>query len=176
MNSWKRLLIIILAIIVIPILHYFSNSLTAHPLEGKPAPGFQLPSLDGQQVELSSHRGKDVVVLDFWATWCPPCRKGLPIIDRLAKEFYGRGVVAYGINNEKLPLVKEFIKEQGIDLTVLTDPSNAVFEKYMVNGIPQTVIIGKDGVIRKVHVGLSFNFEGSLRREINKALTEESPN
>lgn len=174
MNSRKRTLIIILAIIVILILHY-SKFLTAHPLEGKPAPVFQLSSLDGQQVDLSSHLGKNVVVLDFWATWCAPCRKGLPMIDRLAKEFHGRGVAAYGINDEKMSLVKEFVKQQGIDLTILMDPSNAVYEKYMVNGIPQTVIIGKDGVIRKIHVGLSFNFEGSLRRAINEALTEDVP-
>lgn len=173
MTSWKRPLLLILALFLLLLaLQQLFHAGSSHPMEGLPAPPFQLTTLDGQPIDLAQQLGKNVLLLDFWATWCPPCRKGLPVIDRLAKEFQDRGVAVYGVNSESPGLVKEFLKKQGLSLAVLTDPSKKVFEQYNVRGIPQTVLIGKDGIIRNVHVGLSFNFEGSLRQRIQAALKE----
>ncbi len=173
MTSWKRPLLSILALFLLLLalqrLFYSGNS---HLMEGLPAPPFQLTALDGRPIDLAQQLGKNVILLDFWATWCPPCREGLPVIDRLAKEFQNQGAAVYGVNAESPDLAKEFLKKQGLTLTVLSDPSKKVFDLYNVRGIPQTVLIGKDGVIRNVHVGLSFNFENSLRQALQAALKE----
>ncbi len=173
MTSWKRPVLLMLALILLLLaLQQLFHAGSSHPMVGLPAPPFQLTTLEGQPINLGQQLGKNVILLDFWATWCPPCREGLPVIDRLAKEFQDRGAAVYGVNSESPDLVKEFVKKQGLSLAVLSDTSKKVFEQYNVRGIPQTVLIGKDGVIRNVHVGFSFNFESTLRQEIHAALNE----
>ena len=143
-----------------------------HPLEGKPAPDFSLHDTQGNMVTLASYKGKDVVVLDFWATWCPACRKGLPVVNAVAKHFAGKPVAVYGVNiREGADLVKAFAKQQGLSLPLLLDDKGLVADDYAVSGIPQTVVIGKDGIIHAVDVGVPlWGFEGALTREVNRAL------
>ncbi|MCF6287316.1 MAG: TlpA family protein disulfide reductase, partial [Candidatus Hydrogenedentes bacterium] len=88
-----------------------------HPLEGEMAPAFQLPLASGTTVDLAQHLGKDVVVLDFWASWCPPCRKGLPMVDAVAKHFADQPVAVYGVNiRESAALVANFVETAKLDL------------------------------------------------------------
>lgn len=143
-----------------------------HALTGKPAPDFTLPSLAGPEASLAAHRGKDVVVLDFWASWCPPCREGLPVLDRVAKRYAGKPVAVYAVNIRESPnLVAEFAKAQGLTLPILLDDTGVIADDYGVTGIPQTVIIGRDGVIREIHIGMSmWGFEEELAAEIDAAL------
>jgi peroxiredoxin/outer membrane lipoprotein-sorting protein len=125
-----------------------------HPLVGKPAPDFTLDLLDGGKMTLSQHKGKDIVVLDFWATWCPPCIKSMPIMVETTGEFKDRNVVFYAVNkNQEKAVVERFMKRQKYKTTVALDTDNSVSSKYGVQSIPFSVIIGKDGLVKLVHKG-----------------------
>jgi thiol-disulfide isomerase/thioredoxin len=142
-----------------------------HPLLGKPAPEFELEKRGGGKVELAQYRDKDVVILDFWATWCPPCVKALPTIGKVAEKYRDKGVVFYAVDLEETPDdVEQFLKDQKLDIPVLFDSDNAVAKLYQVNGIPQTVLIGKDGTVQVVHVGLKPDLENLLSGELDDLL------
>ncbi len=123
-------------------------------LVGKPAPAFTLKSLDGQDVSTEDLKGK-IVILDFFATWCGPCRKAMPILSEVAKEYADKDVVLYAVDlKEPKAKVSGFLKQMGWDINVLLDEDGAVAGAYAVRGIPQTVIIGKEGNVESVHVGM----------------------
>ena len=125
----------------------------AAELEGKPAPSFTLDTLDGKAVKLEDLKGS-VVVLDFWATWCPPCREGLPHVDKAYQDMKGQGLKAFAVNvREDKPKVQGFVDQTKLGLPVLLDADGKVSEAYLANAIPETVIIGKDGKVAKVLVG-----------------------
>lgn len=139
-------------------------------LTGNPAPDFKLQTLDGKEVTLAQLKGK-TVILDFWATWCPPCRKGLPVVKKVADEFADQGVVLYAVNQrETHDKVTGYLKDKKEleGLNVLMDRQAHVAELYLVNGIPQTVIIDAQGVVREVHVGFSPEMEKTLREELTR--------
>jgi peroxiredoxin len=122
-------------------------------LVGKPAPAFAIKDMEGKTVSLKDLKGK-VVVMDLWATWCPPCRASLPHLDKLHEEIKPKGVEVFAVNEqEDKDDVQNFIKQTGLKTPVLLDSDGAVGQAYRAEGIPQTVVIGKDGVVRKVIVG-----------------------
>ena len=138
--------------------------------EGKPAPDFTLDSLEGKSVSLASLKGK-VVILDFWATWCGPCRKGLPVLMDIAKKRADDGVVLWSVDMREQPAqVKAFLEKSNWDLPVLMDRDGKVGTKYGVGGIPHTVIIGPDGKIVSVEIG--FRGEEHTNKMINGAIDE----
>lgn len=141
-----------------------------HPLSGKAAPDFSMSLLDDTKVELAQHKGKDVVVLDFWAIRCPPCRAVMPVLEKVVEEFKGKNVVLYAVNSEDDPAtIKEFLETMAINVTVARDAEGTVATAYQVEGIPQTVVIGKDGVIKYVQVGAGPGMERKFRRAIGNA-------
>jgi peroxiredoxin len=141
----------------------------AMALVGKPAPDFTLKGLDGKPVALSRLRG-NVVVLDFWATWCGPCVASLPHLDQLYKDRAEQGLKLYAIDqDESADTVKKFLESKGLTLPVLLDPKSSVGEKYKVEGIPQTVVIGKDGTVKKVMIGFGGD-DTELRKAVDQAL------
>lgn len=143
-------------------------------LAGRPAPDFTLPSLDGKKVSLSDLRGQ-VVVLDFWATWCPPCVKSLPMMAELYRENKDKGVTIYAINlREDKARVEAFLSEREIDIPVLLDADGSVAEKYNVEAIPQTVVISPDGRVQKVFTGFGSSTEESLRTTIQSFKPDEN--
>lgn len=145
----------------------FGPQPAANDLLAKPAPDFTLPLADGGEFTLSKKAAGDIVVLDFWATWCGPCRKAMPIIDRVTKSFADKGVRLYAVNlQETAAEVQKFLKEQGIEVNVAFDKDGSVAQKYMADSIPETVIIGQDGTVQVVHVGLSPNLEQELTNEL----------
>ena len=169
-NHRTIILIVIFGVVFIVVTQWVMTP-APHPLVGKPAPSLDLGLLEGGAIDLAAHRGKDVVVLDFWASWCPPCRKSLPIMAGLSKAYAGRGAVVYGINlGEDAAVVQDFVQRQGIALPIALDPNRAAAQSYQVTSIPQSVIIGKDGIIQEVHVGLAMGFERTLRQQIDAAL------
>jgi cytochrome c biogenesis protein CcmG/thiol:disulfide interchange protein DsbE len=113
-------------------------------------------------VALEQTRGK-VVVLDFWATWCPPCREELPSIEKLREEFAGQ-VQFFGVNNEDSGTVKTFLKNHKYELPVLMDAKRQVDRQYGVSAIPTMFIIDKQGVIRQHFIG--SRSEAKLRQAI----------
>jgi peroxiredoxin len=143
-------------------------------LRGKPAPDFTLKQLDGKSVTLSDLKGS-VVVLDFWATWCGPCRMGLPHINKVAKDRAADGVKVFAVNlQEDASQIQPFLQQNNLSLPVLLDSDGAVAEKYKAEAIPETVIIAKDGTVSKV-VGLTQfpDEEKALNDQIDAALKQK---
>lgn len=143
------------------------------PLLGEAAPKFKLDQYGGGEVDLASHVGRDVVILDFWASWCGPCRMGMPIIDEVAGRFKDKGVVFYAVNlREDASVVEGYLKSTGLKLNVLMDQRGSVGGKYGVGGIPHTVVIGKDGKVRDVHIGFSNALRDELTKTLEKLIAE----
>ena len=115
-------------------------------LVGKPAPQFSLKAVNGEFVSLCGLKGK-VVVLDFWATWCPPYRKELPTVTKINQEFRSQGVVMLGINTEDASIVRSFLKKNCYGLPTLMDRRRLVSRAYAVRFIPNLVIINRQGVV-----------------------------
>jgi thiol-disulfide isomerase/thioredoxin len=142
-----------------------------HPLEGEMAPDFELPRLDGGVVSLADHIGNEIVILDFWASWCPPCRKGLPLVESVAKHFSEEPVAVYAINiREGSGLVAHFVDKLKLDMPFLLDDTGLVSDDYGVTGIPQTVIIDKTGRMAVIYNGVGLRFESQLRSDVQALL------
>jgi peroxiredoxin len=105
---------------------------------------FTLTDLDGKPWSLKSLQGK-VVLVNFWATWCPPCRKEMPDLESLHKQFKKKGLVILAISDEDASKVKPFIAEKGVSYTVLLDPGRRVNTLFNVMGIPKTFIYDRNG-------------------------------
>jgi peroxiredoxin len=117
------------------------------------APDFTLQDVSGKKVRLADLKGR-VVLLEFWATWCPPCRAEIPSIEHLHKQYGGKGltILAVALDEGGWDVVKAFVAEQKITYTVLKGTED-VSAKYMVRLIPATFIIDKQGLIRKQFMG-----------------------
>lgn len=145
-----------------------------HPILGKEAPNFTLSDLSGDERELASHEGEEIVILDFWATWCGPCVEAMPIITEVADEYEDQGVVLYGVNLQETPdQIEGFLEEHDLDVDVLLDRDGAVATAYGAQSIPQTVIIDKDGNVQAVHVGLLPDLKERLTSELDTLLEGE---
>jgi thiol-disulfide isomerase/thioredoxin len=118
----------------------------------QPAPNFELTGLDGASYRLSSFRGR-VVFINFWATWCEPCKKELPAMQQFAGENDRAAVLAINVD-EPVDTVQTFLTEFGAtELTVLLDPDLTAYDAYGVNRLPITFVVDPGGVIRYAHVG-----------------------
>lgn len=140
---------------------------------GKPAPAFTARTLDATPVvrTLDDYRGQ-VVLLNIWATWCGPCRVEMPSMQRLHDEFGAQGlkIVAVTIDeagNEEG--IREFAKEYGLTFEILHDPAGDIQRAYQTNGVPETLVIGRDGTIRKKVVGAA-NWSSDANRALVRAL------
>jgi TonB family protein len=136
-------------------------------LVGRPAPDFKLRDLDGEDVQLTSLRGR-VVLLDFWATWCGPCRMTMPKLNHLFKQFHKKEVVILGINEDEDPqTVRRFIRDNGYEYPILvTARGDPVIESYLARSLPTMVIIDKNGVIADYRVGYGSATEDMLRENL----------
>jgi len=107
---------------------------------------FTLADLNGKSWTLKDLKGK-VVLLNFWATWCPPCRKEMPDLEALYRRFGAEGLVILGVDDEEAEKVKPFIAQQGITYPVLLDPGRKVNTLFRIEGIPKTFVYDRDGKI-----------------------------
>jgi peroxiredoxin len=129
---------------------------------GTPAPDFALPRLDGGQLRLSDLRGRPVLV-NFWASWCAPCRSEMPALDRVAREYEDAGLVVVGVNQLEDPqTVSQFVQEFSLSFPIALDRDGVASRDWRVYGIPQTYLVGPDGVIRKAWVG-PLTYESVVR-------------
>lgn len=145
-----------------------------HALLGEAPPQFKTETLEGNSFDLSNRSDDEILILDFWATWCGPCVQALPKLVDVAESFEGQGVRLFAINvGEDHDTIKTFLKESEISVDVLMDEEGEISDLYQANAIPQTVIIGRDGVIQVVHVGASLNLESKLTAEIQSLLDGE---
>ena len=146
-------------------------------LEGKAAPQFSLQTTAGKDMNLASEKG-NVVLLDFWATWCPPCRASLPHLQKVYEDekFKSDGLKVYAVNEgETKDKAADFCKQNNLTFPVALDKSSSVGGKYLVRGIPTTVVIGRDGKVKKVFVGYDDGLEEQVRSAVKDALAEAKP-
>ena len=136
---------------------------------GSPAPNFKLPNLEGETVSLSDLRGKPVM-LNFWATWCPPCREEMPFIQQVYEQWSDKGLVVLAINlGESSAKVKEFMQSYGLSFPVLLDTKEDVAQKYNIRGIPTTVFIDKNGIIQ-VRITGAFPNKAAIENKLGKII------
>jgi thiol-disulfide isomerase/thioredoxin len=148
-------------------------------LKGTAAPAINLKTIDGKDVSLGDMKGK-VVLVDMWATWCPPCRESLPHVQSTATDAAraGKGLVVWTVNDaEKPDTVTTFLKQNNYSFTVLMDSTAATLASYHVSGIPTTVVVGRDGTVKDVFVGYGGDATGkAIDAAIDAALAESSAN
>jgi peroxiredoxin len=126
--------------------------------KGQPAPDFTLKDVDGKVWKLSDLKGKKIVMIDFWATWCNICKREMPVLERVYKEYKGKGVEFFGIaldDEDKIKQIKKLIEEKGVTYPILIDKEQKVAtETYQLAGpIPFKVVIDAKGIIVYDHVG-----------------------
>jgi cytochrome c biogenesis protein CcmG/thiol:disulfide interchange protein DsbE len=133
-----------------------SNTVTPIPgvLSGNySAPDFQLNTLDGKTVKLSDYRGKPVL-LNFWATWCGPCRYEIPFLDQINAAYSQKGLVMLAVDlGEDAATVSNFLATENVSLRVLLDTDKSVAQKYTIVGIPTTFLVDTEGILRYKKVG-----------------------
>lgn len=123
------------------------------PIIGRPAPGFALRLFDGQAIALDDLRGK-VVFVNFWASWCPPCRAEAPMLEATWQQLREQGVVFLGVNTQdEEPRARAFLREFGISFPNGRDPDGRIAIDYGVWGLPEAFIIDPSGRITYKHVG-----------------------
>ena len=138
---------------IILLLVFFYGMRGGRPLEGRPAPGFRLALYDGSETSLSDLRGQ-VVVLNFWASWCEPCREEAPTLERVWRAYRERGVAFVGVNVKDVPKGSSaFIEKFGITYPNGPDPYDRIARAYRVFGYPETYIIDVDGRVQKRYIG-----------------------
>jgi len=131
-----------------------SAALDAAPVAGHPAPDFTLPTLSGETLSLSDFKGRPVLI-NFWATWCPPCRAEFPDFQR-AHIDNADELVIIGINNtptDQPDRVADFVADMGVTFPIVLDESGEVGKTYNVLGLPTTVFIDRDGLVNEVFTG-----------------------
>lgn len=128
------------------------GELSAEPAIGRSAPDFTLTTVDGETLQLSELRGQPVV-LNFWATWCGPCRNEMPVLEAASQRFAGQ-VAFIGVDQGEPPdVVAEYLQELGISFLIPLDSDMSVGDRYQVRGMPTTFFIDKDGMIQHLWVG-----------------------
>ena len=115
------------------------------PAKGEAVPDFVLPRLDGTVQKLSNHRGS-VVLVNMWATWCPPCIEEMPILNGITKQFSPRGLVVLGVAGDDDPeAVRDFLNQRPLDFEVLLDPGGQIGTQYGITGYPETFLVDREG-------------------------------
>jgi len=123
------------------------------PSPGEPAPDFTLTLYNGEPLSLSDLRGH-AVVLHFWASWCPPCQKEMPLLTSLWDEYKDKGVILIGISYEDVEdKARAFIKEHKVTFPCGLDTRGRIAASYGVTGVPETYFISPEGILIKRHIG-----------------------
>jgi len=149
-----------------------SSGLAASDLAGQTAPDFSLRSASGQNLRLSEYRG-DVVMINFWATWCGPCRQEMPLLDELFTRYERVGFSLLGVNiDDDSRRAMKMIEDLGVSFPVLFDENKEVSKLYQVEAMPVTVIIDREGTVRYVHQGYKPGYEEHYLTEIRSLLRE----
>jgi peroxiredoxin len=133
---------------------------------GQPAPDFEAQTLAHQPLKLSSLRGK-VVLLDFWASWCEPCKKELPLLSKIAPRLKARGIEIVAVNiDDDLGHAQSFVQEKGIRLTVVADAGKKIVGRWEPPKMPSSFVIDRHGVVRVVNGGFEAGDEAKLESQL----------
>jgi len=149
----------------------FSANAQAEALEG-PAPDFTLKSRSGENVKLSELRG-DVVMINFWASWCAPCRQEMPLLEEMYKKYNDLGFELLGVNvEEDSSKAAELLREVPVSFPILYDNTNKVTKLYNVVAMPSTVMVDRDGKMRYLHRGYLPGYEAEYIKQIKELIRE----
>ena len=163
----NKMLKVVLPIILTLMLLVTGCSAPSVARVGEPAPDFRLENLDGQSISLSDFRGKPIL-LNFWATWCPPCVAEMPYLQQVYEEWSGKGLVVLAVNIGENPTeVKRFLQAHDLSLPVLLDTEENTAEKYNITGIPASFFIDSDGIIQQKIIG-AFPNKGAIETHLIK--------
>ncbi|NKF50665.1 TlpA family protein disulfide reductase [Shewanella sp. WXL01] len=139
---------------------------------GDSAPDFTLKSLTGDNLNLTEQRG-EIIVLNFWASWCGPCRKEMPILQKLQDKYQDLGVQVWGVNVEQdNEAGRNFLKGLDLSFPILFDQTNTLSEDYDVKAMPTTVIIDRSGSVRNVYYGYQDGYEKKYAKAIKTLIRE----
>ena len=149
--------IIIVLVVVVTLVAVTVTVLTATAPKvatvGQPAPDFTLKTADGKQVSLSQFKGKPVII-NFWATWCPPCRLEMPALEEISHQAADKGFVLLAVNQEEdAKTVTSFLTQNHYDYLSVLDLDGSVSTKYQVSGIPTSIFVDANGIVRDMHSG-----------------------
>jgi len=159
-NILRLLTILVVFIVTVFLIVLFSEErdstvTTTRPIQlGLEAPNFTFPDLNGQRVTLFDHRGK-VVLVNIWATWCPPCRQEMPSMQRLYEKFRGKNleILAVSIDSNGREAVDPFMRKIDLTFPVLLDPKETIKPLYGITGVPESFIVDKEGILVKKIIG-----------------------
>ncbi len=142
-----------------------------HPLVGSPAPDFSVDSLNGQgKFSIKANLGK-VIVVDFWATWCEPCKKSFPKLQELNAKYKASGVEVVGISeDDEKSGIKDFGASHGAKFPLGWDDGKAIAGKWEPKSMPASFVVDKKGIIRFAHLGYHDGDEAELEKEIKSLL------
>jgi len=155
-KKWIQITIfsLVLAVGVFTIVTNLSSKAPEYPKVGSSAPDFSLMGLDGAVHKLSDISQDKVVILNFWGTFCGPCRDEMPAIQRQADKWKSSGVTVLGVNQDiSLVTAQQFTKEYGINFLSVHDEKQVVRAQYGVTEYPTTLFIGKDGKVKEIRIG-----------------------
>lgn len=141
------------------------------PQQGFLAPDFELQTTEGESIKLSDLRGQAVLV-NLWATWCPPCRAEMPAIEKIHNEYKDQGLVVLGVNmtyQDSPSDIQPFISEYGLTFPILLDETNSVGSAYQLRSLPSSFFIDREGIIQEVVIGGPMA-EALLRTRVEQIL------
>jgi peroxiredoxin len=156
--NYQAIILVVLAVIVMVVLFLLKQDnsyLKYSPLEaGRLAPNFTLPGLDGKMVSLSDYKGH-VVLVNIWATWCPPCVDEMPSMEKLYRKLKNENfeILAVSIDALGEKVVAPFMKKYNLNFPVLMDPDGTIKTLYQTTGVPESFIINKDGILVEKIIG-----------------------
>jgi len=137
-----------------------------------PAPAFQLDAVTGEATNLAQFRGQ-VVMLNFWATWCGPCQQEMPLLEQMYRKYRPAGFTLVGVNVDKdAPPVRALLAKKPVSFPVLLDPASQVSKSYHIDEMPSTVLIDRKGNIRYLHRGYKPGDENEYQDRIRQLIRE----
>ena len=167
MKFFSRCLFL-LSVAVAPVLATSVDQLRA----GAPAPQFQLNSSSGKPLSLADLKGR-IVLVNFWASWCGPCRKEMPLLEQLNRQYRSKGVTLVGVNVEPdSAAATDWLKATPVSFPILFDVDSKVSKLYQVEGMPNTVILDRKGNVRYIHRGYSPGAENEYLDQIRALIRE----
>ncbi len=147
------------------------NAYAGQTLSGK-ATDFTLKSRSGKNIKLSELRGQ-VVMINFWASWCGPCRQEMPLLEGLYKKYQALGFTLLGVNVEQeLSKANAYLRDISVSFPILYDTKNTVSKAYNISAMPSTVLVDRDGNLRFLHQGYKPGYEKEYESQIKKLIRE----
>ena len=138
----------------------------------QPAPDFTLKSLSGENLKLSELRGQ-VVLVNFWASWCGPCRQEMPLLDAMYQRYQKLGFTILGVNVEQdAAPAQAMLEEHPVQFPVLFDPQSTASKLYNLNAMPTTVLVDRSGNVRYLHQGYLPGYEQKYQQQVSELLRE----